>query len=161
MKLNQENIGFVLIAFSIILIAILSFVKVGFDRQGALLCEAVEADPNLDMEECPAHKNNTSWLILVAFGMVFFILVSGIYLIFMPVKADKHKFKEVNVSKLDKDEKTIYNLLKRNDGSMYQSDLIKETGLSKVKISRILDKLTSKDIIDRKRRGMTNIIVLK
>jgi uncharacterized membrane protein len=44
---------------------------------------------------------------------------------------------------------------------MYQSDLIKETEFSKVKITRILDKMESKDVIDRKRRGMTNIIVLK
>ena len=74
---------------------------------------------------------------------------------------EKSDFKEIDTSKLDEDEKKIYGLLKQNEGSMYQSDLIKETELSKVAITRILDKLESKKIIDRKRRGMTNIVILR
>ena len=31
----------------------------------------------------------------------------------------------------------------------------------KVKITRLLDKLEAKDLIERKRRGMNNIVVLK
>ena len=49
----------------------------------------------------------------------------------------------------------------REEGSVYQSDIIKETKLTKVKVTRILDKLEGKKLIDRKRRGMTNIVVLK
>ena len=52
-------------------------------------------------------------------------------------------------------------VLLREEGSVYQSDLIKETKLTKVKVSRVLDKLEGKGLIERKRRGMTNIIVLK
>jgi uncharacterized membrane protein len=43
---------------------------------------------------------------------------------------------------------------------MYQSDLVKETKLTKVKITRILDKMEAKKIIKRQRRGMTNIVFL-
>ena len=52
-------------------------------------------------------------------------------------------------------------LLLHGQGSAYQSDLIKETQLTKVKITRILDHLEGKQLIERKRRGMTNIIILK
>ena len=55
----------------------------------------------------------------------------------------------------------MYDIIKGKNGSAYQSDLIKETGFSKVKVTRILDKMETADIIERKRRGMTNIIVLK
>ena len=55
----------------------------------------------------------------------------------------------------------MLNALKTTEGSAYQSDLIKATGYSKVKVTRILDKMESKGIVERKRRGMANIIVMK
>ena len=76
----------------------------------------------------------------------------------MPYQQEK---KKVTYSKLDEEEKKILELLQKNEGSQYQSDLIKETGFSKVKMTRILDKFESKGYIDRKRRGMTNIVFLK
>lgn len=160
-KPNQKTIGFVLAGISIILIFILIFVKNDIDRQGAFLCEITRLDPNLDMEKCPAHESNTSWLILAIFGLAFLILGSSIYMIFMPVKKEEHVFKEIDVSNLDDEERNIYRLLKEKGGSAYQSDLIRDTSFSKVKITRILDKMESKKLIERQRRGMTNIVVLK
>lgn len=58
-------------------------------------------------------------------------------------------------------EKTIMTIIQRENGSIYQSDLIKKTKLSKVKITRLLDKLEGMHLIERKRRGMTNIIIIK
>jgi uncharacterized membrane protein len=43
---------------------------------------------------------------------------------------------------------------------MYQSDLLRQMGFSKVQMTRLLDKLAARKIIDRKRRGMTNIVIL-
>ena len=58
-------------------------------------------------------------------------------------------------------EKKIFEILTKSEGSAYQSDLVKQTSLSKVKITRILDKMENKGIIERKRRGMANIIIIK
>ena len=44
---------------------------------------------------------------------------------------------------------------------MFQRDLMEKLEIGKVKTTRLLDKLESKQIIERKRRGMNNIIVLK
>lgn len=159
---NQKNIGSVLVGVSIILLFILSFVKFNVDKQGAFLCDAVHANPDLAMEDCPVHKSNTSWLIIGAFGLAFIILSCGIYMIFTPKKEiEKKEFKEIDISKLDEEEKKVYELLKQKQGSSYQSDLIKETGFTKVRMTRILDRMMAKDILERKRRGMTNIVVLK
>jgi len=38
---------------------------------------------------------------------------------------------------------------------------VEETGFTKVKITRILDSLEGNGLIERKRRGMTNIIILR
>ena len=45
--------------------------------------------------------------------------------------------------------------------TIFQSDLVEKTEFDKVKVSRILDKLEGRQLIERKRRGMTNVVVLK
>ncbi len=62
---------------------------------------------------------------------------------------------------LGEDENTILQKIIDTQGSIYQSDLVKWSGFSKVKITRVLDKLEGKNLIERKRRGMTNIVILK
>ena len=86
-------------------------------------------------------------------------------MVLLPIRKEFLKeetsFKKIDVSKLDDEEKKIYALIKNNKGSIYQSDIIKDTGFSKVKTTRILDRLESKGVAERKRRGMTNIIILR
>lgn len=190
MSLNQKRLGYILLGISFLLIVILVLVKIQDDKQGAFLCELVAKDPSLTMADCPAHERTSSWLILAAFGFALLILVSGIYLLLPQLSSQVSKSasasglrKEsksekvssefentasntkdihvVDISRLGDDEKKIYNLLKSRDGSMYQSDIMRETQMSKVKVTRVLDKLEGRHIIERKRRGMTNIVILK
>jgi len=44
---------------------------------------------------------------------------------------------------------------------MFQSELVDENGYTKVKVTRILDKLEGRGLIERRRRGMTNVVILK
>ncbi len=76
-------------------------------------------------------------------------------------KDNSKEEREKKIEKLDGAEKAIMNIVIRENGSVYQSDIIKETKRSKVQVSRVLDKLEGKGLIERKRRGMTNIIILK
>ena len=68
--------------------------------------------------------------------------------------------KEKNLKLLNEEEKVIYNLLIKEKG-MFQADLVDKSEFGKVKVTRILDRLDNKKLIERKRRGMNNIIVLK
>src|SRR3989344_7512889 len=155
--MDTKNLGYTLIAVSLILLVILLFVKADMDAQGAYLCKLVEADPNLSLDNCPAHESKSSWLLLAAIVVVVLGLGAGISMI-LPKRTLQSSTK-IDTSKLDSEEKNIYEILKKNNG-IYQSDLIKETSFSKVKITRVLDKLESKGIIERRRRGMTNAIFL-
>ena len=95
------------------------------------------------------------------FLIITFIIAIGLYfLISVKLQENKKSF-SIDTKNLDNEEKVIIDKLKEKQGSMYQSDLIKETQYSKVKMTRILDKLESKGILEKKRRGMTNIVVLK
>ena len=62
---------------------------------------------------------------------------------------------------LNEDEKLILNTIISSEGTIFQSDLVEKTQINKVKITRILDKLEGKNLTERKRRGMTNIVILK
>jgi uncharacterized membrane protein len=165
---NEKLLGYLLMAFSVILFIVLGFIKTQFDVESALLCQKFHEN-KIDLSQCPVHQadsswNKISWVIVVGFGLGILIFGVGAYLAFFyktGSKELKKEFKQINFSHLDDEEKRIYEIVKSSNGSAYQTDLIKETGFSKVKITRILDKLEAKDILERKRRGMTNIIVLK
>jgi uncharacterized membrane protein len=77
-------------------------------------------------------------------------------------KQDKQpEKKNVDLSLLDKDEKMIINKIQENKGTIFQSELVEKSGFDKVKVTRILDRLEGKQVIQRMRRGMTNVVLLK
>lgn len=59
------------------------------------------------------------------------------------------------------EEAKVFDLVIRSDGMMFQHELVKNIGVSKVRMTRILDNLESKGLIERRRRGMTNVVVLR
>jgi hypothetical protein len=105
-----------------------------------------------------------TWVSLAIVGVVFVI---GIVLMFIKpkekiiVKTIKEKKKKKDYSGLDKKEKGVVDLLLNEGNAMFQADLMERLNIGKVGVTRLLDKLESKQIIERKRRGMNNLVVLK
>lgn len=114
----------------------------------------------------------------VSIGIMLFIIIIGLYLIFWskeerivtkiktfktqvePKKITKENYQKV-MSTLTGDEKKVLLKIIESQGTIFQSDLVDKTKFTKVKVTRILDKLEGKGLIERKRRGMTNVIILK
>ena len=96
--------------------------------------------------------------------------VSGTYLLFfdlaekpagkLVLEERKKRWKEI-VKTLKEDEQKIYRAIIEAGGIIEQSKLPEKTGLSKSSVSRTLDLLESKGLVERKRRGMGNIVLLK
>lgn len=59
------------------------------------------------------------------------------------------------------DEAKLFDIIVESNGLVFQNELVEKMSLSKVKITRLLDKLEAKGLVERRRRGMTNIVVLK
>ncbi|MFH1637383.1 MAG: MarR family transcriptional regulator [Candidatus Woesearchaeota archaeon] len=107
----------------------------------------------------------------VSIGITVVVALIGIYLVFFGRdekiviktirKKEKKKDYSAIVRKLKGDEKTVIKQVVKAEGTIFQSDLVDKTGLTKVKMTRILDKLEGKGIIERRRRGMTNVVILK
>ncbi|MCK5044100.1 hypothetical protein KAR52_03805 [Candidatus Pacearchaeota archaeon] len=95
------------------------------------------------------------------------IIIIGIFLILTKpkekiiVKKIKERKKKLDLSGLDKKEKRAIELLQKENNVMFQSELIEKLEIGKVGMTRLLDKLESKQFIERKRRGMNNIVILK
>jgi len=76
-------------------------------------------------------------------------------------KTTQAKKRKIAAAELEADEARVVAIINEGSGSVYQSDIMKKTGFSKVKVSRLLDKLEQKGLLERKRRGMTNLVVAK
>jgi len=73
---------------------------------------------------------------------------------------EKTKPRTYNLSSFKPEEKKVFNIVRENK-TIFQADLIDKSGFGKVKVSRILDRLEGNNLVERKRRGMTNVVVLK
>ena len=69
--------------------------------------------------------------------------------------------KVIDYSKLDKDERIIVKIIEESNGGIFQAELVEKSGMDKVKVTRILDRLEGRALLERKRRGMTNVVILK
>lgn len=114
----------------------------------------------------------------VSIGIIIFVVAIGLYLIFFgkeekvvtkiktikqqigPKKITKENYKNV-MKDLGKDEKMVFEKIIESQGTLFQSELVDKTKFNKVKVTRILDKLEGRGLIERRRRGTTNVVLLK
>lgn len=59
------------------------------------------------------------------------------------------------------EEKRVMDEIERHGGSLRQNEIVRNTGLSKVKVHRVIKNLEKKDLLQKQEYGMTNIVVLK
>jgi len=103
----------------------------------------------------------------ISLAIACLVIVIGVFFIFAKpkekiiIKKIKERKKKLNLEGLDKDEKKVIDLLQGENGAMFQKTLMEKLEIGKVKTTRLLDKLEAKQLIERKRRGMNNIVVLK
>jgi len=105
-----------------------------------------------------------TWLSLAIAGVVFIL---GLVIMFnkpkekIIIKTVKDKKKKLDLEGLNQLEKKVIKIVQEENGAIFQKTLMEKLEIGKVGMTRLLDKLESKQLIERKRRGMSNIIVLK
>lgn len=102
---------------------------------------------------------------LLAGASAVFILLSGRVAREEPLwkssLEEKRKGWEETSKTLKDDERRIYEAIAKADGIINQGELPEKTGLSKATVSRALFFLESKGLVERRRRGMGNVVSLK
>ncbi len=150
---NNKRLGIVLVILSLIIGGIFIYYISNLTQKSLELgC--------FNNQECSTIERGLS-ISHIAVGIFSFILALGFYLFFFN-KERIIEQKDYDISKLNKEEKRVFSFIKENrDKGVYQSNIVENFNFPKSKVSRILDRLEANNLIERKRRGMTNIIVLK
>jgi uncharacterized membrane protein len=76
-------------------------------------------------------------------------------------ESEKKKLREATHKRLRGEEKEIYSLLMDSGGVMFQSELVERSKLPKASVSLILSRLEAEGLLEKRRHGMSNVIVLK
>ena len=155
---GQKETGIAVLAIAVLLFILMFYVTgvIQQSHQSACSCEG---------NTCPmALAIPLESYIGFTFAVALFIL--GIIIISGTAKKEKAEKKknielEAKINVMKPDERSLYHTIGDAGGLMFQSELVERSGMSKVKVSRILDKMEAKGIIERRRRGMTNVVMLK
>ncbi|PJE81103.1 hypothetical protein COU58_04290 [Candidatus Pacearchaeota archaeon CG10_big_fil_rev_8_21_14_0_10_32_42] len=156
--MENKQVGLLIIGLAIVMVIIVLIFNAALKN---IVGQTCTHGPSCTMYD--TIKTQT-WISLSIVGI---ILIIGLTIMFTKprekviVKRIKDKKKKLDLSGLDKDERKVVDLLLNENGAMFQSSLMEKMEIGKVKATRLLDKLESKQMIERKRRGMNNIIVLR
>ena len=163
--MQNKNVGWLIIGISIFIGAIIWIFNVGIKSTLDATCTHGST--------CSMYTTLSlqTW---ISIAIAFVIFCIGLFLIFAKenekivlkkIKPEKNlsfkKFDKKTLDKLDAEEKKIMNLILQNNNSIFQSELVEKSGFNKVRITRVLDGLESQGLIERRRRGMTNVVMLK
>ena len=158
--MKNRIVGFIIVGFALIL----GFMEWLYNRA---LTEIVNETCSHG-DTCPMWES-IGFLASISLAVIAAVVLVGLYFILFakdeerkpitPKKIEKRDYSKV-LKELSDDERHVMNKLIDAQGSVFQSDLVSDVH-TKVKVTRILDRLEGKGLIERKRRGMTNIVLLK
>ncbi|MBI5803261.1 MarR family transcriptional regulator [Candidatus Pacearchaeota archaeon] len=161
--MENKNVGYLILGISALIIFIIFLFSNAMKEIISQACPLVELEHGIGV--CPAYGtiNQQTYL---SFGIVGLLIIVGLFLVFSKpnekiiIKEEGMKKIKIDISDLKSEEKQVFEIIQKNK-AIFQADLIEKTGLGKAKITRIIDRLEGKGLVERKRRGMTNVVVLK
>jgi hypothetical protein len=174
--MNLRHIGFWLIFAGILVGIVTGIMKSSYDAQTDMIiernngsCFVNETIDNENKVEClhdpvrliPFIGGGLLALTLAAFGAYLIIISKNKKTSEDTQTTTQNLIKKPNLKDLNPDEVLLYNKVVEAEGTIFQAELAEKTGFTKVKVTRILDRLEGRGLIDRRRRGMTNVVILK
>ena len=159
--MENKNVGYLVLAISTLIVFIIFLFNRALNSFLDATCGVAGHN------ECLMFDTVTQQTYL-SLAIVSVLIIIGLVLVFSKpnerviVKKIKEKkqTKKIDTSDLRLEDKKVLKMV-TDDKAVFQADLIEKTGFGKAKMTRIIDRLEGKDIVERKRRGMTNVVVLK
>lgn len=159
--MKNRNVGYLIVGIAVLISVIIYLFNVALVDVVASTCSH---GGSCSMHDAVAVQ---TWLSLSIAGIIFAI---GLFLIFSKeseriivktkTRTLKAQKKKIDMKGLNKTERKVIQLLKE-ENAIFQKTLMEKLEIGKVGMTRLLDKLEAKQIIERKRRGMNNVVVLK
>ena len=166
--MENKHVGYLLLGISIFVIFLILLFNSTLKEIIGASCGEVHGG-----ELCPMNQdiNQQTYVALGVAGLL--IIVSMVLIFSKPQKEIQKEIivqtktvekkipkKKIDTRDLKPEEKKVLEMI-QNNKAIFQADLIEKTGFGKAKMTRIIDRLEGKDFVERKRRGMTNVVVLK
>lgn len=160
--MENKYVGYILLSISVLLVIIIFLFN-------STLKEVISASCGLEHGPfCPMNQSVDRQTYL-ALGMSGLLVIVSVFLIFSKpqirekviIKNERivNKRRKINLNGFRPEDKQVLKLVQEK-GAVFQAELIEKTGYGKAKMTRIIDRLEGKNIVERRRRGMTNIVVL-
>jgi len=158
--MKNKNVGFLIIGIALVMGSLVLLFNLGMRNIVTQSCGHGDT--------CPMY-GTIAIQTYMGLGLTAFVIIIGLFLILskpeekivIRMLKNKEKKKKINLEGVDSDERRIIELLQKENGGMFQRTLMEQLELGKVKVTRLLDRLESKELIERKRRGMNNIVILR
>ncbi|MBI2630114.1 hypothetical protein HYW76_03355 [Candidatus Pacearchaeota archaeon] len=156
--MKNKNVGLLVVGIAVIIGIIILIFNVGMKE---IVNTSCSHGPECTMYDSIRVQ---TW---ISFSIAVLVMIIGVFLYFsqpeerVVIRQIKDRKKKISLEGLEQDEKQVIKLLEEENGAVFQSSLMEKLEIGKVKATRLLDKLEAKQLIERKRRGMNNIIVMK
>lgn len=161
--MENKNVGWLMLGISVLIVLLVFLFNTTLMKSVKNSCFIQHGD----VTSCDMF-DSVNYQTYFALAIVGVIVILSIFLIFSKpnekvvvkkIKERKHGV-EVDLSSFRSEEKEVYKIVKQNN-AVFQADLIEKTGFSKARMTRIIDKLEGNGLVERKRRGLTNVVALK
>ena len=98
---------------------------------------------------------------MIVYGISFISILIGAFIVVMfQMKINKIQIEKV-LKILPREESMVVKILLDNNNKIEQNKLVVLSGFTKVQISRILQKLVQREVVEKKNMGNTNLVILK
>ncbi len=158
--MKNRNVGYLISGIAIIITLIIIIFNVGMKDIVSQSCTHGSTCPMYGTIKTLTWISLAITLLVFVIGL-FFIFVKENERVILKTRIIKEKRKAISLEGLNSQEKEVIKILQKENGAIFQKTLMEKLNVGKVGITRLLDKLEAKQFIERKRRGMNNIVVLK
>lgn len=157
-RVEAKRLGLLILVTSVLLLFVTWSFAIRFHESSMAHCQYLPGG-------CPGHVVLPAE-VYIGTALLLVLVFAGTSLAFTAdavgtAGVDKEQMERTIKLLGNSDERRLYETLVESGGATFQSELVERMGLNKVKVSRVLDRLEGRGLIERRRRGMTNMVILK
>jgi hypothetical protein len=158
--MKNKNVGLLIIGIAIILGIIVFLFNNALKNITSSSCSMGTTCPMYGTINVQTYVAGALIAIIVIIGVILMLSKEEKQIIMKTIR-EKIEKKGISIAGLNAEEKKLISIISEAKGSIFQSELTEKSGFDKVKVTRVLDRLEGQGFIERRRRGMTNIVLLK
>lgn len=162
--MNQKYMSVGIISISLVLISLTIFIHLQLEGHYTQMMLDSESDTCILPDGTCLHENPYEWMFIVMYFLEGILILIGGKICFLKNDTIQYNKKEKEFEQYLKgfhaDQKRVLKILYEHDG-IWQSTLRIKSGMSKAKLSQVLQELENRGHIKKEKKGKTFEVFLK